>query len=176
VSVRDNELKIVSRQVESRTIYIAVIMSASALALPSPPVQDSNISIEHQHIKPPPSPYPRPPRALPPPSRRDSRVAFESANRRYSSAPHPLRISTVHDLSAAPSVTKQSNTRHTSLSLDGRSSTRSGYMPQGRPRGESDLSRPSQIIGSGKKENGYGFSLIAEGSGSYGDKHGVVMK
>jgi len=99
-----------------------------------------------------PPPHLHPKRALPPKSQ--SRVAFDlNATRRYSSAPYSLSTTTYTPQNYIP----DNQTRHTSLSLGLVAPEADYYMPTGRPRGESDLSRPSQLRGN--SHNGYGVSI-----------------
>jgi len=132
------------------------------------PLSDAETSFNDHNQHTPPQSQLRPPRAIAPPtshsqphshthshshSRSSSRVTFDlQENRRYFSAPQPL------GLLDTKSIAPVSSTRHISLYLGNSDAAQDSYMPSGRPRGESDLSRPSQIRGGGKRENGYGFS------------------
>lgn len=116
----------------------------------------------------PPCHFP-PSRALPPPKSSRRGVTFDlNATRRYSSAPYTLSTTSTSTTTTTytPPVTDRyqpaNQTRHISLTLSNAAPEADAYMPTGRPRGESDLSRPSQVRG--KSQNGYGFS-IAKGIG-----------
>ena len=133
-------------------------------AAESEPLSDAETGFNDQDQHTPPQSQLRPPRAIAPPtshahphahshSRSSSRVTFDlQENRRYFSAPQPL------GLLDTKSIAPVSSTRHISLYLGNSDAAQDSYMPSGRPRGESDLSRPSQIRGGGKRETGYGFS------------------
>lgn len=138
---------------------------ASPLGQPQPLIiqnkHDHNLKqLQNQQSSPSPSPpssspppYLNPASALPPKSR--SRVAFDlNATRRYSSAPYSLNTTTTKY--TPEKYTPEKQTRHISLSLANSAPEADAYMPTGRPRGESDLGRPSQLRGS--SQNGYGFS------------------
>jgi len=129
------------------------------------PLSESETSFNDHDQHTPPQSQLRPPRAIPPPtshshphsnslSRSQSRVTFDvQENRRFFSAPQPLGLLDTKSIAPAAS------TRHISLFLGNDNFAQDSYMPSGRPRGESDLSRPSQIRGAGKRENGHGFAL-----------------
>lgn len=138
--------------------------SASPLGQPQPLIIQNKHDlkqIQNQQSSPSPSPdssspppHLNPTRALPPKSR--SRVAFDlNASRRYSSAPYSLNTTTTKY--TPEKYTPEKQTRHISLSLDNSAPEADAYMPTGRPRGESDLGRPSQLRG--HSQNGYGFSI-----------------
>jgi len=137
------------------------------------PLSESETSFNDHDQHTPPQSQLRPPRAIPPPashshshSRSQSRVTFDTQeNRRFFSAPQPL------GLLDTKSITPAASTRHISLFLGNSDSAQDSYMPSGRPRGESDLSRPSQIRGGGKRENGYGFA--SGGRDHAGEGHAV---
>lgn len=133
------------------------ILSQSQPALPSAPSSSSSLA--------PPSSTPQDP---PPPKPR-TRVAFDlNATRRYSSAPYSL--STLSYTPAIPQDNHHSakSNRHLSLNLDHTAPEANAYMPAGRPRGESDLSRPSQIRGKSQNGYGYGVSVAKEIGGMVG--------
>jgi hypothetical protein len=135
------------------------------------PLSESETSVNDHDQHTPPQSQLRPPRAIAPPtshshthSRSNSRVTFDiQENRRYFSAPQPL------GLLDTKSIAPASSTRHVSLFLDHSKPAQDSYMPSGRPRGESDLSRPSQIRGGGKRENGYGFASAGKDHASEGN-------
>lgn len=128
---------------------------------------------QHNQEHTPPHTNSRPPRAIPPSSLTNAnpgprRVAFDpAANRRYYSAPYSLPSSGLGLSGLGEPGGQAERSRHISLALGEYPQDREeyGFMPRARPRGESDLSRPNGLRGSGKGNGFLSLGARADGQG-----------